>query len=94
MAATNTVIAARAQFQIGETYFAQGQYEQAIAALLAVADVYAYPEWSARATFEAGRAFELLKQPADARKQYEQVILWYKDSSEAALAERRLKELR
>jgi hypothetical protein len=41
---------------------AEGKFEEA-AALLAVEDVYAYPQWSARALLEAGGAFEQLKQP-------------------------------
>ena len=90
IAASNTPTAARAQFQIGETHFAEGKLEQAAAALLAVADVYAYPEWAARATFEAGRVFEQMKQPDQARKQYEQVVQKYKDAPEAALARKRL----
>jgi TolA-binding protein len=61
-----------------------------VAALLAVADVYAYPEWSARALFEAGRAFEQLKRLDQAREQYRIVIENYKDAPEAALASSRL----
>ena len=93
VAATNSPVAARAQFQIGETFFAEGKYEEAVAALLAVADVYAYPEWSARATLEAGRAFEQLKQPQQAKRQYELVVQKYKDSAEAALASKRLSQM-
>jgi TolA-binding protein len=85
--------AARAQFQIGETYFAQAKYDQAAAALLAVADVYAYPEWAARATFEAGRVFEQMKQPQAAKQQYATVVNKYKDAPEAALAQKRLAAL-
>jgi TolA-binding protein len=85
--------AARAQFQIGETFLAEGKFEQGIPALLAVEDVYAYPKWSARALFEAGRAFEELKQSAEARKQYEAVVAKYKDAPEAALAKERLKHV-
>jgi TolA-binding protein len=89
----NGPTAARAQFQIGETWFAQGRYDRAVAALLAVADVYAYPEWSARALFEAGRAFEQLKRIDQAREQYRIVIEQYKDAPEAALAGKRLAAL-
>jgi TolA-binding protein len=91
IAADNGETAARAQFQIGETYLAEGKFEQGAAALLAVEDVYAYPKWSARALFEAGRAFEQLKQADRAQKQYEQVLEKYKDAPEASLAGARLK---
>jgi len=43
-AANSSPTAARAQFQIGETYYAQAKYDRAVTALLAVADVYAYPD--------------------------------------------------
>lgn len=91
--ATNTETAARAQFQIGETYLAEGKFEQAVAALLAVEDVYAYPKWSARALFEAGRAFEEMKQPEQAAQQYRSVAEKYKNAPEAALAAKRLREM-
>jgi TolA-binding protein len=90
IAQNSSPTAARAQFQIGETFFAQGQYEQAAAALLAVVDVYAYPEWAARASFEAGRVFEQMKQPEQARQQYTAVVSKYKDAPEAPLAQKRL----
>ena len=56
-------------------------------------DVYAYPKWSARALFEAGRAFEQLKQPDQAKRQYTTVTTKYKDSPEARLAEERMKAM-
>lgn len=93
IAQNSSPTAARAQFQIGETFFAQGQYEKAAAALLAVADVYAYPEWAARAIFEAGRVFEQLKQPDQAKQQYRVVVSKYKDAPEAPLAQKRLAAL-
>lgn len=89
----NGATAARAQFQIGETYFLEGDFTRAVKELLAVDIVYAYPEWSAAALFEAGRAFEQLKQNANAIEQYRQCITKYKDSPEAKLAERRLKAI-
>src|SRR6185312_7963501 len=93
IAATNGPTAARAQFQIGETYLAQGQFAKAAPALLAVDDVYKYPDWSARALFEAGRAFEQLKQPDQARKQYTEIVTKYKDAPEADMARERLKTM-
>jgi TolA-binding protein len=94
IAATNTETAARAQFQIGETHLAEGKLDDAVAALLAVEDVYAYPQWSARALVEAGRAFEQLKQNEQASAQYSIVVSKYKDTPEAGLAQERLKALK
>jgi TolA-binding protein len=93
IAATNGETAARAQFQIGETFLDEGKFEQAIPALLAVDDVYKYPAWSARALFEAGRAFEQLKQNDQAKKQYTDVVTKYKESPQASMAQDRLKSI-
>ena len=94
IASTNTETAARAQFQIGETWLAEEKFDQAAAALLAVEDVYAYPQWSARALLEAGRTFEQMKQPDQAKAQYKVVAEKYKDSPEAAAAGERLAALK
>lgn len=85
--------AARAQFQIGECLFARNKPEQAARELLKVDILYAYPEWSAAALFEAGRCFEALKRPQDARKQYELLVEKHKDSTWARNAEQRLTQL-
>lgn len=90
----NGETAARAQFQIGETFFAEGKFEEAVAELLQVEDVYAYPAWSARALLEAGRAFEQLKQDDEARAQYNVLVEKYADSPEAKLARERLAALK
>lgn len=93
IAATNGPTAARAQFQIGETFLAQGQFAQAVPALLAVDDVYKYADWSARALFEAGRAFEQMNQPDQAKKQYTDIVNKYKDAPEADMARQRLQNM-
>jgi len=89
----NGPTAARAQFQIGECYFAQGKFDLAAGELMKVDIVYAYPEWSAPALYDAGRAFEQLQQPDQAKKQYALCIRKYKDSGPAALAAKRLQAL-
>ena len=90
----NGPTAARAQFQIGECYFAERNFERAAKELLSVDIVYGYPEWSARALYEAGRAFEQLGQIDRAKSQYVLCIKKYKDSDSAGLAEKRMKALR
>jgi len=89
----NGPTAARAKFQIGETYFAEGKHERAARELIAVDAVYAYPEWSARALLEAGRAFGAAKQKDMARKQYELCIKKYPNSKSAEVAGESLKTL-
>lgn len=64
VAAHNGPTAARAQFQTGECWFAEQKFEKAAAELLKVEIIYDYPQWSARALYEAGRAFEAMKHPA------------------------------
>lgn len=93
IAMTNTEYAARAQLQVGETLAAEGKFDAAIPELLAVEDVYAYPQWSAKALFEAGRVYEQLKQNDMAKQHYAAVVSKYKDKPEAALAQERLKAL-
>lgn len=89
----NGPTAARAQFQIGECYFAEGNFPRAARELLNVDIVYAYPEWSASALYEAGRAFEQAGKPDDARKQYEQCAKKYGKLDSGKLAAKRLKEM-
>ncbi len=85
--------AARAQFQIGECFFAQEKLEDAARELLRVDLLYAYPEWSAAALCEAGRCFEQLARPRDARAQYDRVIAEYPDSDWAVIARERVAQL-
>ncbi|MHC4983395.1 MAG: tetratricopeptide repeat protein, partial [Planctomycetota bacterium] len=89
----NGETAAKAQFHIGECYFAEKNFERAARELLHVADVYGYPVWSARALLETGRAFEALGKLDEAKTRYAECIKQYKDSDSAALAEKRLKAL-
>ena len=89
----NGPTAARAKFQIGETYFAEGKHERAARELIAVDAVYAYPEWSARALLEAGRAFGAAKKNDMAKKQYELCIKKYPKSKSATIAAEQLKTL-
>lgn len=82
--------AARAQFQIGECLFAAKKYEDAVKEFLKVDILYAYPEWSAAALYEAGRCFDQLGKSAEAKKSYESVASQYKETKWAALASQRL----
>ncbi len=84
--------AARAQFQMGECLFADKRYDEAVRALLKVDILYAYPEWSAAALYEAGQCFEKLGKPVEARMHFNQVIEKHKETRWAKLASRRLSE--
>jgi TolA-binding protein len=82
--------AARAQFQIGECLFAQKRHQEAVREFLKVDILYAYPEWSAAALFEAGRCFEALAETGQAKAQFEQVRQRFADTRWADLAGQRL----
>ena len=85
--------AARAQFQIGECLFAKKQYEDAARELLKVDILYAYPEWSAAALYEAGRCFEALGKTVEARTQFKAVVDKHKQTRWGELAGKRLAAL-
>ncbi len=84
--------AARAQFQIGECLFAKRRYDEAVRELLKVDILYAYPEWSAAALYEAGRCFEKLSKPVEARAHFKQVVERHKQTRWAELASQQLSE--
>lgn len=86
--------AARAQFQIGECLFAQKQHQDAIRELLKVDILYAYPEWSAAALFEAGRCFEAVRDPDEAAVQYTAVVDRFPGTEWATMSSERLRQLR
>lgn len=84
------VTAARAQFQIGECLFAMNRHDEAARELLKVDILFAYPEWSAGALFEAGRCFEKLGKPVEARLQYQRVVEKYAETKWSELSRERL----
>ena len=85
--------AARAQFQIGECLFAKKRYHEAVRALLKVDILYAYAEWGAAALYEAGRCFEHLGKPVEARSQSKTVTEKHATTRWAQLASQRLATL-
>lgn len=85
--------AARAQFQIGECLFARKKLEDAVRELLKVDILYAYPEWSAAAIYEAGRCFEAMNKSAEARDQFRTVTEKFHDSKWASMATQRISAL-
>lgn len=85
--------AARAQFQIGECLYAKKQYDEAARELLKVDILYAYPEWSAAALFEAGRCLEQLGKSVEARRQFQTVVEKHNSTKWGELAAQRLAAL-
>lgn len=90
---TDREIAARARFMIGEIYFNQKNHAEAVRHFFKAAYGYGYPEWQARAHFEAGRCFEVLGKLTQAKQSYQEVAEKFPQFEEAALAKKRLSEL-
>ncbi|MFO0974205.1 MAG: tetratricopeptide repeat protein [Phycisphaerae bacterium] len=82
--------AARAQFQIGECLYARRQWDAAARELMKVDILFAFPEWSAAALYEAGRCLDERGQRVEARQQFKRVVEKYGDSKWAALAREKL----
>lgn len=66
-------LAARAQLMIGETFYHQKDYHEAVRQFLKVDVLYDAPPWQAAALLEAGKAYEQLAQWADAAETYERL---------------------
>ncbi|MDA1231439.1 MAG: tetratricopeptide repeat protein, partial [Planctomycetota bacterium] len=90
---TDTETAAKARFMIGECYFAQKNHKEAATHFLKAAFAYGHKEWSAMAWFEAARCFEVLKDVAQAKNCYQQMIEKFPEHSKIANARKRLSEL-
>ena len=78
--------AARAQFQVGECLYAQKKYEQAVAEFVKTDVLFAYPEWTAAALYEAGRCLRELGRTGDAAKQFDEVVQRFPGTRWATLA--------
>ena len=91
---TLTEFAARAQLGIGLCRLEQKRPQEALNALLLVLYTYDYPDCSANALCEAARAHLELKQPAEAAKLLNRAINEYPNTPGAALAQKRLPEIK
>jgi TolA-binding protein len=87
-------LAALAQWSLGETYFHQKNYRQAIREFLKVDILYDAPTWQAAALFEAGKAYEQLDQWADAAEMYERLRDKFPKDPKAAEAKSLLEGVR
>ena len=87
---TQTETAAKARFMIGECCFAQKDHKEATRHFLKAAYSYGHKEWSPMAFFEAGRCFEVLRDSAQARNCYQQIVEKYPEHSKVRDAQRRL----
>jgi TolA-binding protein len=90
---TGQEVAAKARFMIGEIYFAQKKYSDAVINFSRVVSGYEYPEWKKKAMFEMARCLELQEKKGAAKKVYQDLIAKFPDSDEAKSAKERLKAL-
>jgi cellulose synthase operon protein C len=90
---TQTETAAKARFMIGECCFAQKDHKEATRHFLKAAYSYGHKEWSPMAFFEAARCFEVLRDTAQAKNCYQQIVEKYGQHSKARDARRRLAAL-
>jgi len=91
--ASRTETAAKCQFQIGESFINQNQYDKALPEYLKVYHLYEYPEWQAAALFQAGQCDEARKQVNKAVQSYQDLLKEFPNSEVAPKARTRLKAL-
>ena len=86
-------LGAQARFMVGDILAAQKQYAQAIENFTKAAYGYSAPHWQSLAYYEAGRCYEELGKPADARKMYQELLDQFPDGERADEARERVKAL-
>lgn len=90
-AAGRSETAAKAQWMIGESYFHQKDFGNAIKAYHRVESLYEYPRWQAAALLQAAKCHEVQKNWAEASRLYAQLVEDYPESQFAREAADRMK---
>lgn len=82
-----------AQLGIGNSYYALGNYKEAVVAYQKVTATYSQTDSAPQAWYKLGLSYEGLKQPELARRAYETVIKNHPGAPDATLARQRLDSL-
>ena len=90
-AGIQTETAAMAQWMIGESFFHQKQYQEAIRSFLRVDILYPYPQWKAYALLQAGKCYEKLGNWREAIELYARIL---KEHPQATVTEEASQRLR
>jgi TolA-binding protein len=89
-----TETAAMAQWMIGETFFHQKNYNEALRAYSRVELLWDYPQWTAAALLQIGKCHELQGQWREAVARYTELTTKYAETDFAAEGEERLRVAR
>jgi TolA-binding protein len=85
-----TDLRGRAQWMIGETFFMQEKFSEAIAAYRQVEAISGSDEWTAASLVQAGKSFEQLGRTREATMCYSTLVSRFGNSPHAGGARRRL----
>lgn len=89
-----TETAAMAEWMIGESFFHQKDFDNAVRSYDRVELLYDFPQWQAAAMLQAGKCLELQQKWSDAAERYSQIVTQYPDTTFKEEAERRLATVR
>jgi tol-pal system protein YbgF len=89
----NSSLADNAQYWIGECYFEENRYREAIDAYQRLLDRYPQGNKAPYGMLRQGAAFERLGDPTAARILYERIVENYPNTPQAQIAQRKLEQL-